>query len=133
MGESEARTITYGWEANPKQAPNPNQTLDPNQPPDPKAAAAHNRRAWESVKKHSAEVRPATRKEFIRSLDGKTEREYCQAMHDAGLETPTTWQKWRPKGCPADYLDAFQLKNKTLRNDFLEAVRHNERRNSRRK
>jgi hypothetical protein len=84
-----------------------------------------------STGKRRKRADPASdRKKFILTLKGLTELEYCQKMHDAGYVTPPTWQQW---GCPADYMDAFNLKKRLLRNRFLDAIRHTEKRNAKRK
>jgi hypothetical protein len=130
MTESDRRAVSTGWQREPKsteQAATDQQDI------------ARQKQVMDELKVRVWGLPPtvipppsATRKQFVHSLDGLSEQAYCQRMQATGYQTPVSWQKWQPRGCPAEYLDAFNLKPGKLRNRFLLAVRNNERKNARR-
>jgi hypothetical protein len=94
--------------------------VEPERPPIPRGKLKR-----ELITEQRAEDRA-----FTSSLEGLSEQDYCRAKHDAGRPTPLSWQNW---GCPADYLDAFDLKSVRLRARFIKVLRHSERKNARRR
>jgi hypothetical protein len=130
MGESEGRIVTYSYSPEPKSDSEHQENLRDiarQQALDELQVRAYGRSVSAKPKKDPA---VAERRAFILSLDSLPEQDYCKQMHDAGHHTPLTWQAW---GCPPDYLDALNLKKRKLRNRFLTAVRHSERKNARRR
>jgi hypothetical protein len=139
MTDSEARTLTVGWASTPsseaEHQADEQAILRRKQEIENLTLATYGKAkssATSSKPLAAPKQKKSERTLFVRTLDGLAPKEYCQRMHDAGLETPPSWQKWKPNPCPADYLVAWNLPNNALRKHFLSAVQGTERKNARR-
>jgi hypothetical protein len=62
--------------------------------------------AAESGISDTAGAYESLKRRFIRESKGLSPKDYVEAMHDKGIETPLAWQREKPS-CPKDYLDAY--------------------------